>query len=81
MCGISGYLTYPNKIKDYSIKNTLSLMKRRGPDNQSYFKQNKFNKEVGLLHSRLNIIDLNKRSDQPFYFQELILIFNGELVS
>ena len=79
MCGISGYLTYANKIKDYSIKNTLNLMKRRGPDNQSYFKLNKFNKEVGLLHSRLNIIDLNKRSDQPFYFQELILIFNGEI--
>lgn len=79
MCGISGYLTYTNKVKDYSVKNTLNLMKRRGPDNQSYFKHKKFNKEVGLLHSRLNIIDLNSRSNQPFYFDDFVLIFNGEI--
>ena len=54
-------------------------MKRRGPDNQSYFKQKKFNKEVGLLHSRLNIIDLNSRSNQPFYFDDFVLTFNGEI--
>ena len=79
MCGISGYLTYTNKVKDYSVKNTLNLMRRRGPDNQSYFKQKKFNKEVGLLHSRLNIIDLNSRSNQPFYFDDFVLTFNGEI--
>jgi len=79
MCGISGYLTYPNKVKDYLVKNTLNLMKRRGPDNQSYFKQKKFNKEVGLLHSRLNIIDLNSRSNQPYYFKDFVLTFNGEI--
>ena len=29
MCGISGYLTYTNKVKDYLVKNTLNLMKRK----------------------------------------------------
>ena len=76
---VYGYLTYTNKVKDYLVKNTLNLMKRRGPDNQSYFKQKKFNKEVGLLHSRLNIIDLNSRSNQPFYFDDFVLTFNGEI--
>ena len=54
-------------------------MRRRGPDNQSCFKEKKNNIEIGLLHSRLNIIDLNKRSNQPFYFKDLVLIFNGEI--
>ncbi len=79
MCGISGYLTYKNKVKDYSVRNTLNLMKRRGPDNQSHFISKINNKEIGLLHSRLNIIDLNTRSNQPFYYDDLVLVFNGEI--
>ena len=34
---------------------------------------------MALLHSRLNIIDLKSRSNQPFYSDNLILIFNGEI--
>ena len=79
MCGISGYLSYSDKVSEGSVKNTLNLMRRRGPDNQSCFKEKKNNIEIGLLHSRLNIIDLNKRSNQPFYFKDLVLIFNGEI--
>ena len=79
MCGISGYLTYSNRVEDYSVRNTLNLMKRRGPDNQSFFTNKIYNKEIGLLHSRLNIIDLNKRSNQPFYYDDLVLVFNGEI--
>ena len=79
MCGISGYLSYSEKVNKGSVKNTLSLMRRRGPDNQSCFKERKNNIEIGLLHSRLNIIDLNERSNQPFYFKDLVLIFNGEI--
>ncbi len=79
MCGISGYLSYSEKVSESSVKNTLNLMRRRGPDNQSCFKEKKNNIEIGLLHSRLNIIDLNKRSNQPFYFKDLVLIFNGEI--
>lgn len=79
MCGISGYLTYKNKVQDYSIRNTLNLMRKRGPDNQSYFTNKINNREIGLLHSRLNIIDLNKRSNQPFYYDNFVLVFNGEI--
>ena len=79
MCGISGYLSYSDKVSEGSVKNTLSLMRRRGPDNQSCFKERENNIEIGLLHSRLNIIDLNERSNQPFYFKDLVLIFNGEI--
>ena len=74
MCGISGYLTYKNKVQDYSIRTTLNLMRRRGPDNQSYF-TNKI-KENRIVTHRFNIIDLNKRSNQPFYYDDFVLVFN-----
>ena len=54
-------------------------MSRRGPDNQDFIL--KRNKEINtyLLHSRLSIIDLNKKSNQPFYEKDNILSFNGEI--
>ena len=47
-------------------------------DNQDFIlKRNKNN--TYLLHSRLSIIDLNKKSNQPFYEKDNILSFNGEI--
>jgi len=54
-------------------------MKRRGPDSQGHYKNNYYNKDVVLLHSRLNIIDLNSHSNQPFYDKDFVLVFNGEI--
>lgn len=31
------------------------------------------------MHSRLNILDLNQRSDQPFTYNNLTIVFNGEI--
>ena len=55
-------------------------MKNRGPDFSKIY-SNKANNEinVNLLHSRLSIIDLNKRSNQPFVQDGNILIYNGEI--
>ena len=39
MCGISGYLASHNFVKESSIKRTLNIMKRRGPDNQRSLKK------------------------------------------
>ena len=79
MCGISGYISRRNFLPKNNIKNTLKLMKRRGPDAQGFFSKDYLDSELALLHSRLNIIDLKSRSNQPFYSDDLILIFNGEI--
>ena len=79
MCGISGYISDKNFLENNNIKNTLSIMKRRGPDSQNFFQKSYQNKEFALLHSRLNIIDLNSQSNQPFYDNDLVLVFNGEI--
>ena len=61
-------------------KKFLSLKKyilHRGPDSQKYEKVN----DCLLYHSRLKVIDINPRSNQPFYDKEKkhYLLFNGEI--
>ena len=63
MCGISGYIGKKN-LNVGVIKNTLKLMKSRGPDFSNYYKQNISSYNIHLLHSRLSIIDLKPRSNQ-----------------
>ena len=59
MCGIAGYISKePNLVSEKQVKETLNLMKRRGPDNLSSKKISYTDCEINLLHSRLNIIDL-----------------------
>ena len=79
MCGIAGYYGL-NPIKQEKIESCLSLMKQRGPDfSSSSFKKTKNGMYCYFLHSRLAIIDLDKRSNQPFKLNGCILSYNGEI--
>ena len=79
MCGIAGYIG-KRFIEKKIIDNLFVAMNNRGPDFKGY-KQfiSKSSENINLFHSRLSIIDLNKRSNQPFVFKNYILIFNGEI--
>ena len=55
--------------------NALKKMEHRGPDNQSYL----FENDHFFGHTRLSIIDLNERSNQPFSIDKNIIIYNGEI--
>jgi len=71
VCGINGF-----NFKDVSlIKKMMALTFSRGPDNQDYFETEDYT--VG--HNRLSIIDPDKRSNQPYYFKNYVLSFNGEI--
>ena len=79
MCGIAGIISN-NKIEDIESKKIFFLKKilfHRGPNHSDYFK----NENIFLLHNRLSIIDIDKRSNQPMFSNcgNLILIFNGEI--
>ncbi len=79
MCGIAGF-TGNKSFQNYIIKSTLKLMENRGPDNQAYFKTRITKKKnIYLLNSRLSIIDLDKRSNQPFVIDNLVMTYNGEI--
>jgi asparagine synthase (glutamine-hydrolysing) len=80
MCGIAGYFCKA-QVEDSRIHKTLNLMRNRGPDNQDFhiFRTSGEEKFVGLLHSRLSIIDLDSRSNQPFTIGTHTIVFNGEI--
>ncbi|MCG8512230.1 MAG: asparagine synthase (glutamine-hydrolyzing), partial [Rhodospirillales bacterium] len=78
MCGIAG--TFGGDRLDTSrIARTLALMSRRGPDAEGHHGVQMGDTAVNLLHSRLSILDLDPRSDQPFVRDGLALVFNGEI--
>ncbi len=78
MCGIAGFLGL-QPPDEGRVKQTLSLMRQRGPDGLGRFENSLGENRLLLLHSRLAIIDLNTRSDQPFVSDHCALIFNGEI--
>lgn len=79
MCGIAGYFGI-NLISADRLEWCKQLMERRGPDGNGYFysKVGK-NRNAQLLHSRLRILDLDERSNQPFLTGDDCLTFNGEI--
>ena len=82
MCGIAGYITkkkYLNFSYQQARQKLKILMKSRGPDQQGSFEYHNQHINLNLFSSRLGIIDLDKRSDQPFKSKNYVLIFNGEI--
>jgi asparagine synthase (glutamine-hydrolysing) len=79
MCGIAGYMG-TLRLPEGNVKEALRRMGRRGPDSAA-FKHwtGPSGREVYLLHSRLSIIDLDPRSNQPFRDGKRWMVFNGEL--
>jgi len=78
MCGIAGYIG-KKVIDDGILKDTLIKMRHRGPDDQNSRKFTLGDNHVYLLHSRLSIIDLYNRSNQPFSINDYVIVFNGEI--
>lgn len=78
MCGVAGYIG-KNFIPDNSVAECKDLMARRGPDSSDFRRCQFDGKHVLLIHSRLSILDLSSRSDQPFTDDNKTLVFNGEL--
>jgi len=78
MCGIAGYIGKHN-VYEGRIESILNLMKNRGPDYQDYVVSHDDNINIVLFHTRLSIIDLDRRSNQPFTIGACTVIFNGEI--
>lgn len=79
MCGIAGYVgTAP--LPAARLAACAALMGRRGPDAQGAFETALPNgRHAALLHSRLAIVDLDPRSNQPFKLGDGVLSYNGEI--
>ena len=79
MCGIAGYIGKNFKHENI-ISKTLEALHHRGPDSKGFYHttDDNFN-NLYLLHTRLNIIDVKERSNQPYRLGPFTLIFNGEI--
>ena len=79
MCGILGILDHRNNVTpdDTLLKQSGYLLDHRGPDNCGVFAS----EGIGLVHTRLSLIDLNPRSHQPFWDKSgrYTLVYNGEI--
>ena len=72
MCGI--YLTnIPLEKEKLEVK--LDAISHRGPDFTGTHEQD----DLIFGHTRLSILDLDPRSNQPMIHENLVLVFNGEI--
>ncbi len=71
MCGIAGF-----NWKDPSAINAMAdVMKHRGPDDRGTY----LDENVSMGHTRLSILDLTPKGHQPMHFENLAIVFNGEI--
>ena len=79
MCGIAGYLGQ-RTLDRGTLDECLALMHRRGPDAAGTYRHDLDDgRNVYLLSSRLKIIDLEDRANQPVRDGSRVLVYNGEL--
>lgn len=79
MCGIFGVLQHESdRIPDERrVEASAGLMHHRGPDHQEVY----LGEGIGLAHTRLSLLDLHSRSNQPFWDRRgrYCLVYNGEI--
>jgi len=74
MCGIFGTTIEYSNTDVFDGK--LAVMNHRGPD---YCNYQKITANLVFGHNRLAIVDLDSRSNQPFFYQTISIVFNGEV--
>lgn len=78
MCGIVGIINFnKHQVEKHKLIKMNNLLTHRGPDFGNVFTD----KNIGLGHRRLSIIDLTNEANQPFQYQnsEYYIIYNGEV--
>ena len=78
MCGIAGRLA-AEPLTAARAAALRAAMRNRGPDADGRWSGRIAGLACDLLHSRLAILDLDPRSDQPFIDDDCVLIINGEI--
>lgn len=79
MCGIAGKISFTDKcISDKEMELMGNVLAHRGPDDSGVYISP--NKNVGLAHRRLAIIDLSSAAHQPMRYRDRYrIVFNGEI--
>lgn len=79
MCGIAGYFGKSN-LGTEKIDACLFSMRHRGPDDiGTSIEKTRDGRNLYFLHTRLSIIDLERRARQPYKTRSGFLCYNGEI--
>ena len=75
MCGINGHLSFNNNPDISLVQKMNNILEHRGPDANAVW----YDERIALGHTRLSIIDLSEKSNQPFVKNNFVIVFNGEI--
>jgi asparagine synthase (glutamine-hydrolysing) len=73
MCGIAGYYNY--NVDEQKSSEVIRRLFHRGPDDHGSYSRG----QVTLLHTRLAILELSDLGAQPYRYEDLALVYNGEI--
>lgn len=79
MCGIAGIVSPEGGELRQNVENMIHSLRHRGPDAWGVWHDDALTACLG--HTRLSILDLNPRANQPMMSQwgRFVLVYNGEL--
>ena len=79
MCGITGFIDFTKKSSKDILQSCTNTLEHRGPDGEGFELLENEHAQVGLGHRRLSIIDLSSFANQPMWYKNFCIIFNGEI--
>lgn len=75
MCAISGIINFDGNVLEKELRSISDRMYFRGPDDDNIF----IDKNIGLAHRRLAIIDLETGQQPMQVCDNIVIVFNGEI--
>jgi len=79
MCGISGFIDFTSTSNKDLVVSMTDCLRHRGPDDSGYHFVQQDGFSLGLGQRRLSIMDLSPLGHQPMFFENLCIVFNGEI--
>jgi asparagine synthase (glutamine-hydrolyzing) len=79
MCGFVGFIDYSKESSQEFLVKMCNVIQHRGPDAENYFFEEHNDFQIGLGHRRLSIIDLHTTANQPMFYKNWVIVFNGEI--
>lgn len=75
MCGIAGIIERSLKVESGVLETMKASLSHRGPDGEGV----SIDGNCGFVHTRLSIIDLSTKAQQPMRRGNFVITFNGEI--
>ncbi|MDC3105175.1 asparagine synthase (glutamine-hydrolyzing) [bacterium] len=79
MCGICGFIDFNSASNIELLDAMTSTLHHRGPDHRGTEIYKHKNLVVGFGQTRLSIIDLSPKGNQPMEYENYSIVFNGEI--